>query len=339
VNEWPEHEIAALRLNLRAEIQSADRLLNGLVRALVHEHMGPPLRVAATSPGGIPMPQGDQLSSKDDDPPTSDPKDDDPIVIDVEVVVRRVTWHDDDRHPATERLQDVQDAFKEYVAKNAMDAAWNPITELWITPDYDGAASFAEGLSDVQGQWHYLVLGRPVESAGYQMNLDSASVEVFAGIAAEFALPGDTSIKNIKRMVQVTGIVVGIASGQPLLADACFKSWLHDVVTGAAAKALTRTCTNTSTNTDVQQRVDETHQGSEDLDRRLESKAGVERAHAEVDALGREGWYQRIITAAVQQDWERKLASDERDWDRDNWLRRQAADERAAESDGDGSGS
>jgi hypothetical protein len=146
------------------------------------------------------------------------------------------------------------------VAKNTIDAAWNPSTEFWITPDYDGAASFAEGLSDVQHQWHYLALGKPVESAGYQMNLEAASVEVFAGIAAEFALPGDTSIKNIKTIVQFTCIVVGVASGQPLLANAGFKSWLHDFVIEAAAKALKHTFTNTAASdvdTDVCQMIEE----------------------------------------------------------------------------------
>jgi hypothetical protein len=200
------------------------------------------------------MPRGDQQPSRDDDSPTSD---EDICIVEVEVVVRRVTWHDgDEGHPAAERLQD---AFDEYVAKNFVDPAWNRAIEFWITPEYDGTASFAEGLSDVQHQWHYLALGKPVESAGLQLNLEAASVDVLAGITAEFALPGDTSIKNIKTIVQFA-CIVGVASGQPLLANAGFKSWLHDFVIEAAANALKHTFTNTAesdVDTDACQRIEE----------------------------------------------------------------------------------
>jgi hypothetical protein len=295
VNERTEHEIAALRLQLRAELQRTGRLLSALVRALLRAHLSPPTRVVTTSPVGIPMPRGGgQQPSRDDDSPTSDQG---MCIVEVDVVVRRVTWqdgdtwHDGDGHPAAERLQD---AFDEYVAKNTIDAAWNPSTEFWITPDYDGAASFAEGLSDVQHQWHYLALGKPVESAGYQMNLEAASVEVFAGIAAEFALPGDTSIKNIKRIVQFTCIAVGVASGQPLLANAGFKSLLHDFVIEAAAKALKHTFTNTAESdvgTDVCQRIEESFA-------QLEMKCEQLEGFAFVD----------------EQDWKRDLAQIKRDF-------------------------
>jgi hypothetical protein len=278
VNKRTEHEIAALRRKLRAELQRIDRLLSGLLCVLGAQ---PPSTVPSHFTG----------SPADDAPPTSDPRDGDPIVVNVEILVRSVTWHDDDGHPGDVRLQD---AFDEYVAKKAIDAVWNPSAELWITPDYDAAASFAEGLSDVQNQWHYLALRKPVESAGYQMNLDSASVEVIAGIAAEFTLPGDTSIKNIKRIVQFTCIAVGVASGQPLLANAGFKSLLHDFVIEAAAKALKHTFTNTAesdVDTDACQRIEESFA-------QLEMKCEQLEGFAFVD----------------EQDWKRDLAQIKRDF-------------------------
>jgi hypothetical protein len=303
VNEWAKHEIA-----LRAERQRIERLFSGLVRAQpepFHESCSYFTR---------------WQSPKDDDPPTSDQ---DVCIVDVEIVVRHVTWHSGEGHPAAVRLQD---AFDEYLAKNFIDPAWNRSTEFWITPDYDGTASLADGLSDLQHQCHYLVLGHPVESAGRQMNLESASVDVLAGIAAELALPGDTSIKNIKRMVQFTIIVVGIASGQPILANAGFKSWLHDFVTEAASQALK----GKSTNTDVNQRLEAQAEVQEaqatDVNQRLEAQAEV--AAAWIGSESSRSW-QESADKLDQQDWEGR---------RDERLRQWDADDRAAEPDVDCSG-
>ncbi len=46
----------------------------------------------------------------------------------------------------------------------------------------------------------------------------------------ELPLPGDLLFTGIKRLVQITGIFVGLALGQPLLVNACLKSLVHDVV-------------------------------------------------------------------------------------------------------------
>jgi hypothetical protein len=213
------------------------------------------------------------------------------------------------------------------VAKNFIDATWNPSTEFWITPEHDGAASLAEGLSDFQHQCHHLALGKPVESAGLQMNLEPASVDVFAGMATELALPGDTSIKNIKTIVQAIGIIVGIASGQPIITNACLKSWFHDFVTEAVSKAIKVTFTNAGLEEkteDASEAIEDTqeHGVSGKADQRQDRQRELAQVMTDLDRLERE--------RLKHWDADEQRRDEMRQW----W----AADDRAAEPDVDCSG-
>jgi hypothetical protein len=114
------------------------------------------------------------------------------------------------------------DAFDDYVAKHLVDPAWKKSSEFWVTPVCEDAAAVAESIGGLQDQWHDLVLGKPVEYLAGPMPLQD--------IAKEFALPGDTVITGIKHVIQIGGILFGLASGQPLLVNACLKSLVHDAL-------------------------------------------------------------------------------------------------------------
>jgi hypothetical protein len=130
----------------------------------------------------------------------------------------------------------LQDAFDKYVAKKLVDPTWKQSTEVWLTPAYEGEASIADTLGEFSGQWHDLALGAPVRYAGGLLILDRAPVDVLADIATELPLPSDTMFKDVKRLLQVTGIVMGVVSGQPLLVNACLKSLVHDILSEAPAR-------------------------------------------------------------------------------------------------------
>lgn len=120
---------------------------------------------------------------------------------------------------AAERLMH---AFDDYAAKNLVGPAWKKSSEFWVTPVCEDVAAVAEKLSGFHDQWHDLVLGQPVQYLTGSTPLSD--------IAMELPLPGDLLFTGIKRLVQITGIFVGLASGQPLLVNACLKSLVHDVV-------------------------------------------------------------------------------------------------------------
>jgi hypothetical protein len=123
---------------------------------------------------------------------------------------------------------DLQEAFDDYVAKKLVDPSWKRSTQVWVTPVCENMASAAEKLSGFHDEYHNLVLGGPVHSIGGLLSPDPASVDVVAGIAEELPLPGDPIFKGAKRLLQYAGILIGAASGHPLLVNACVKSLLKD---------------------------------------------------------------------------------------------------------------
>jgi tetratricopeptide (TPR) repeat protein len=120
------------------------------------------------------------------------------------------------------REQYFQDAFDDYVTNKLADPSSKQSTEVWVTPVYENLTSATDGLSELYNHMHQLIVGEPIRSLSRLIPLGD--------IAAEVALPGEAAITSIKLLVQITGIVVGLASGQPLLANARLKSLVQDVL-------------------------------------------------------------------------------------------------------------
>ena len=120
---------------------------------------------------------------------------------------------------AAERLLN---AFDEYAAKSLVGPAWKKSSEFWVTPVCGDVAAVAEKLSGFHDQWHDLILGKPVEYL--------TGSPILSGIATELTLPGDAWFAETKRLVQIGGILFGLASGQPLLVNACLKSLVHSAI-------------------------------------------------------------------------------------------------------------
>jgi hypothetical protein len=138
----------------------------------------------------------------------------------------------DDDDLVTQRLQD---AVSGWMTGELIESPWQRTTEVWVTPVCDGVASLAEGLGDLQQHWHDIIVGAPVRQLGPQFGLEPASAGVLAAIASALPLPGDTTVKEMKRVIQFVGIVSGTALGHPLLVNAFVKSLLHDIVAEVVA--------------------------------------------------------------------------------------------------------
>jgi len=127
----------------------------------------------------------------------------------------------------TERLQDATD---DYVAKRLMDPAWEKFAKGWATPVCENMASAAETISGLRDQLHQLVLGNPIKKL--------TGLKPLASIGAEIALPGDELFRTTKLLIEGAGIVVGLLAHQPLLVNACLKSFTHDAALHAVSKGV-----------------------------------------------------------------------------------------------------
>lgn len=132
--------------------------------------------------------------------------------------------------------QGIEGVCGRYVAEKIADPAWKKSTESWVTPVCDNVASVADVVGGLKEQWHDIALGEPIHKLGAQLGLPNLGDA--AGLVRLTPLPGDTSFKFGKRLVQYTGIVIGVMAGQPLLANACMKSLAHDVVIKAVSETI-----------------------------------------------------------------------------------------------------
>ncbi|MBV8992724.1 MAG: hypothetical protein JO287_03255 [Pseudonocardiales bacterium] len=154
---------------------------------------------------------------------------------------------------------DFQNAFDDYVAKKLVGPAWKKSSEVWITPACENVAAVADRISNMHDQWHDVVLGKPVQYLTGQPPL--------ADIATELALPGDTWFTGIKRLLQVSGILFGLASGQPFLANACLKSLVHDILLKVASREIGYLITDTMESAGTRERDLEADKAKNELTR------------------------------------------------------------------------
>ncbi len=129
--------------------------------------------------------------------------------------------------------------FEKAAADSIVDPAWERVEQsFWMTrDDYQSIADGAKWVAGVENGWHDLVLGKPAERVALGAGFSLPSAEMMGVIAAKIGLPGDNAFKDVRRLVQCTGIVLGVASGAAPLANACIKSLAHDLLAELMAKA------------------------------------------------------------------------------------------------------
>lgn len=132
--------------------------------------------------------------------------------------------------PESNVTEKLNDACDDYVAKRIMDPAWAKFSQVWATPICEGLASAAETVSGLHDQLHELVLGSPIE--------ELTGFKPLASIGAEVALPGDGLFRTAKLLIEGAGIVMGLLAHQPLLLNACLKSFTHDAALHALSKGV-----------------------------------------------------------------------------------------------------
>lgn len=133
-----------------------------------------------------------------------------------------------------------QTAISNWSAKKLEEPAWKQYTECWHLSERPGMAAIADGLGNFQNQAHKLLLGQPVQFASDTADLSPRTGAVLSGIASEHPLPGDALIKDLKRAVQITGIVAGFATGDLHMAHACLASYTRDRVTQAVSQEVAK---------------------------------------------------------------------------------------------------
>ncbi len=143
--------------------------------------------------------------------------------------------HNDRETPLTEQEPG---PFEKAAADSIVDPVWERVEQSWwMTSDYQSLADGAKWVMGVENGWHDLVLGKPAERVALGAGFSPPSAEMMGVIAAKVALPGDNAFKDVRRLVQCTGIVLGVASGVAPLANACMKSLAHDLLAELMARA------------------------------------------------------------------------------------------------------
>ncbi len=115
-------------------------------------------------------------------------------------------------------------------------------TEFWQTPVSRDFDQLAQWMSLSVVCYRELVLGMPVEVVATRLSVPQIAAKGLSAVAAELTPPADSSIRTVTRLIRFTGVVVGLGTGQPLLANACLKSlarnWLSHKVSHAIAEVL-----------------------------------------------------------------------------------------------------
>ena len=128
--------------------------------------------------------------------------------------------------------------FEKAAADRIVDPVWERVEQSWwVTSDYEGLADGAKRVMGVENGWHDLVFGKPAERAALGAGFSPPSAEMIGVIAAKVGLPGDNAFKDVRRLVQCTGIARGVAGGAAPLANACLSSLAHDLRAELMARA------------------------------------------------------------------------------------------------------
>jgi hypothetical protein len=170
-----------------------------------------------------------------------------------------------------------QEAFDRWTAKELVKPVWEQTKEHW---DLSGGrdVALADELGSLQDQWHELMLGKEVQFASEMLGLPSPAGAMLSGIVSEHALPGDTAITDLKRIVQITGIAAGFATGNLHMAHACLASYMRDVATETVSHQVEKLFTREPGETAQRARSAEP-----DIRRRKASRDSTARPEAEPD--------------------------------------------------------
>jgi len=156
------------------------------------------------------------------------------------LVVQRIRWSTDHKHAnATISGMSTAGEFDPVMLAHALDdgaihPAWERVREIWVMRDYCGSTSIAGATEELQKQYHDLVHGLSVRAAEPGHGLVSATTKVLAEVAAGSVGPNHNGFANIKRLVQLTGIVDGPADS-PSLTHACLTTLVGELPSELAA--------------------------------------------------------------------------------------------------------
>lgn len=131
-----------------------------------------------------------------------------------------------------------QEAAANASSKELIDGtpAWDIATAPWQTQEATSLADVAEMVGHLKSSIHETFVGAPTRTLLTSWGLQPLPSELVGATAAAYALPGDGAVRQVKLLVQVTGLIAGAAAGNPLLVSACLKSWVHDQVRDAVAR-------------------------------------------------------------------------------------------------------
>lgn len=111
------------------------------------------------------------------------------------------------------------------MAGKVADATWPLLTQCWNpAADPADAEVIASGIDATKDVIHSSLLSWPVATLGGIAGLPVPFVSVAADMAGAKSLPGDKPLGTASDAIRITGIAIGLATGQPALVLASVKS-------------------------------------------------------------------------------------------------------------------
>jgi hypothetical protein len=130
-------------------------------------------------------------------------------------------------HPA-------RDIFAETLENRYVEPELQGALSHWTTDRFNGPMDLSDQLSAVSDR----MVHDPVAALTQSLGLSPAPADLLGDVAAAVPLPIDAPLTSIRRVVEITGVVAGVLTGAPVLANACVKALVHDEVSHLASQAI-----------------------------------------------------------------------------------------------------
>lgn len=131
------------------------------------------------------------------------------------------------------------EAAADYFAAKLEDPAFAAVTDRWMTQNAFSETAAAEACKRI-GNGLNAILTTPFEAIGTSIRLPEPVAATGAGVGADLVLqPVTRPLAEAARFLEITGVVVGVATGLHPLAIAAGKMLAHDEVHNALARGIT----------------------------------------------------------------------------------------------------
>ena len=147
----------------------------------------------------------------------------------MQLIVERGSFNLPTRSKIAEVIRDnAAETMAQYIANQLDTMVSRQLLNWWRTEDPGGFAADADWVEKFQGSLHQYLVGTPVRRFASAVGIPDASALGFVAGQIPIGII-DQGLDRAKLLIEISGIVVGAATGVPVLACASSKALAHDL--------------------------------------------------------------------------------------------------------------